>query len=179
LRGVQRQIRMESYSQQLVHIASVPMRSSRYPRSKILARSGDQPRGLMKFLCTLPEQKHYQPVQSTTPGKFIWVDKASPCLRIIASIPNPWETNLVIMPSIEKAKNDTYQYPSRLSLKCFLEETNANTLQGIVVREIVRGKFVHSINSPVQFFCFPKEGDEKSFIHSKDQQWLVYSFYNQ
>lgn len=133
----------------------------------------------MKFICTLPEEKHYQSVQSPTPGKYVWVDKGSSLIRITTPIPNPWGQKWEILPSIDKAKNDTYQYPNRLILRCFaLNENNIDTPQGKLEREIMRGKFAYSVNSPSLFFCFPVEANEQTYNRSPSQRWLIYSFYS-
>lgn len=133
----------------------------------------------MKFICTLPEQKHYQPIQSTTPGKHIWVDKATSLLRVTSSIPNPWEQQIVILPSIDKSKNDDFQYPSRLFLRCFpVDASNSNTPEGKLIREVMWGKFAYSQNSPALLFCFPQQDNEKTVIQARGQRWLLYCFYN-
>lgn len=132
----------------------------------------------MKFTCSLPEPKHYQALASSTPGKYIWIDKGSSLVQISAPMPNPWNQKLVILPTIVKAKNDTYQYPSKLNLRCFaLDETNLDVPQGKLEREIMRGKFAYSVGNPIGFYCLPLEAGEKSYVRSANQQWLLYSFY--
>lgn len=132
----------------------------------------------MKFICTLPEQKYYQPVQSTTPDQYIWVDKAANLLRIVAPVPAPWKQKWIVLPTINRSKNDTERYPNKLSLRCFaVDESNKDAPFGLIKREIVRGKFTHSQDSPVLFYSFPLEANEKTYGHSMIQQWLVYSFY--
>ncbi len=132
----------------------------------------------MKFLCTLPEQKHYLPMQSTTPGKYIWVDKATSLIRITTSIPNPWGQQVIILPSIDKSKNDGFQYPNRLFLKCFpVDESNSSTAQGKLSREIMLGKFTYSQNSPMLFFCFPFQNSEETIRPDLSGRWVLYSFY--
>jgi len=132
----------------------------------------------MKFICSLPEQKHYIPVQSPTPGKYIWVDKGSQLIRITTPSPNPWGQKWEILPSIDKAKNDTYQYPNRLILRCFaLNEDNSGTPFGKLEREIMRGKFAYSVGSPTLFYCFSLEANEQTQARSINQHWLLYSFY--
>lgn len=134
----------------------------------------------MKFLCTLAEQKYYQPMQSTTPGKYIWVDKATSLLRVTAPIPDPWGQQMVILLSIDKAKNDDFQYPNRLFLKCFpVDSSNSNTQSGKLIREVMWGKFAYSQNSPALFFCFPHQDNEKTINQLRGQLWLIYSFYDQ
>lgn len=132
----------------------------------------------MKFICTLPELKHYQPVQSQTPGKYIWVDKGCSLVQVSAPMPNPWHQKLVILLTIIKAKNNTYQYPSKLNLRCFpLDETNSDVPAGKVEREIMRGKFAYSVGNPIGFYCFALEANEQTYTRSQNQQWLLYSFY--
>lgn len=132
----------------------------------------------MKLICTLPEQKHYNPNQSTTPDQYIWVDKASNLLRIVAPVPNPWKQKWVVLPTINRSKNDTHRYPNKLSLRCFaLDESNKDEPFGSIEREITCGKFTHSQDSPVLFFSFPLEESEKTYARSTIQQWLTYSFY--
>ncbi|WP_144405751.1 hypothetical protein [Aliterella atlantica] len=132
----------------------------------------------MKFICTLPEQKHYQPVQSTTPEQYIWVDKASNLIRIVAPVPDPWKRKWVVLPTINRSKNDTERYPNKLSLRCFaLDESNQDAPKGSIEREVMHGKFTHSQNSPVLFYSFPLEENKKTYGHSIIQQWLVYAFF--
>lgn len=132
----------------------------------------------MKFICTLPEQKHYKSMQSTTPDKYIWIDKASRLLRVITPVPDPWRQKWVVLPTINTAKNDTYQYPDKLSLRCFaVDEINKDTPFGSIKREIMRGKFACSQNSPALFYCFALEANEQTQSRSLRLQWLLYSFY--
>lgn len=118
-------------------------------------------------------------MQLTTPGKYIWVDKATSLLRITAPIPNPWEQQIVILPSVDKAKNDDFQYPNRLFLRCFfVDSSNSSTQAGKLIREVMWGKFAYSQNSPALFFCFPHKDNDKTHVQSQEQRWLLYSFYN-
>lgn len=134
----------------------------------------------MKFICNLPEQKHYKPIQSNTPGKYIWVDKATSLLRITAPIPNLWEQQIVILPSVDKVKNDDFQYPNRLFLRCFpVDSSNSSAAQGKLSREVMLGKFAYSQNSPVLLFCFPFQENEKTIRPGLPMRWVLYSFYNQ
>lgn len=131
----------------------------------------------MKILCSLPESKHYRLLQSQVEGRYIWQDKASSLVRIIAPEPNPWGKQWLIMPSIQKAKNDTAQYPVRLDIKC-LEMGNSESKSRPLIREIIRGKFVYPQAAVQIFFAFPLEGDERSVARNLGQWWLLYSAYS-
>lgn len=132
----------------------------------------------MKFICALPESKHYLPLESKTEGRYYWRDKSSSLIRIITSHPVPWEREWVIMPSIQKVKNYDFEYPGKLDIKCFeITQSSAITQKGKMHRERMRGKFAYAQNSPRLVFCFPIEPNERTYMQTLAQQWLLYSFW--
>lgn len=134
----------------------------------------------MKFICTLPESNCYSPLQSNTEGRYIWQDKNTPLLRITAPTPAPWKQKLIVLPSVQKSKSDTYVFPTRLNLRCFLIGTAADeegdAIEGKIYREHMRGQFTYSQNSPVLFFSFPI-AQETVHARNPQRQWILYSFY--
>lgn len=128
----------------------------------------------MKIICKLPLSKHYR-VLSQDNGKYIWQDKVSSLLRVIAPDSHPWGKEWLMLASIQKTKNDTAQYPTRLDLKC-IQMANADQPCQPLIREIMRGKFVYP-RSPVQmFFAFPIESDARTATQNLNQWWLLYYF---
>ena len=128
----------------------------------------------MKFLCTLPEGKHYRPLQSQSEGRWIWEDKATPLVRVIAPDPQPWGKEWVVLIQIQKTKLYTYQYPARLDLKCFTSGEDA--IPAKLTREIMRGRFAYSQNSPHWFFCCKHTVMNTTVAKNPDDFWLIYSF---
>lgn len=128
----------------------------------------------MKFICTLPEVKHYSPLQSQSSGKYLWQDKASSLIRIVAPVPNPWLQEWVILPTVQKTKTSNSQYPARLDLKCFKIE-DPTIPRAKLIREIDMDKFAYTQNSPALFYCFPFSFSINN--QNENSQWLLYSFY--
>lgn len=127
----------------------------------------------MRILISLPEAKHYRPLQSQVEGRYLWQDKGSSLIRIAALDPRPWGKEWLLIPFIQKAKNDTYQYPARLDFKCLPALGGGIALP--LVREVVRGKFAYPQGPTHLFFCFPVETDEKTVARNPEQMWLLYS----
>ncbi|WP_017711135.1 hypothetical protein [Prochlorothrix hollandica] len=119
----------------------------------------------MKLVCILPDKAEYSPLQSTTPGRWIFTDKANDKLRIQSPTPNPWGKEWKIVTSMKMQKSDGSQYPYGLDLKLFPPDG-----EGIPVnldREIIKGAFAWT-KEPATFFCVFPTG--KQFF------WLCYSF---
>lgn len=123
----------------------------------------------MKILAKLPDLKHFRPLESSTPGRYLWEDKASSAIRIQSDFPDPFNRSLVIIIRQQKMKTDQSEYPYRIIFKCF--ESGDNPSPGIIVRERFKGVFAWSNSLPKYgfplFFGIPLDKNE----------WLGYSIY--
>lgn len=129
----------------------------------------------LKIIATLPDAKYYKRIESPTSGRFLWEDKSSPAVRIMADFPNPFARPIVVVISQQRMKTDLSEYPYRVVFKCF--ESGNDTIPGIIVRERFKGVFAWSQSHadaenklwfPL-FFAIPINLDKK--------EWLGYSIY--
>lgn len=122
----------------------------------------------MKFIASLPEAKHFSSMQSKTEGVWLWQDKSCSFVLVKSPVPNPWAKDWVIMPTIEKAKTDKREYPSRLTFKLFPLGEDVRKAQ--LVRSLHQGNFVHFYSNQIPglagMYMFP--------VHEK--MWLIYYF---
>ncbi|MBD0265534.1 MAG: hypothetical protein ICV78_23290 [Tolypothrix sp. Co-bin9] len=126
----------------------------------------------MKFQTySLPNPDYFTPLEPTKKGLFLWEDKANPLVRLRSPVPDPWaKSPLVILPTIEKAKTDNKEYPSRITFKLFLPSEKSFP-KAKLMRLRYRGNFVH-------FYRDNLPGMIAMYVFPTDQQkiWLVYYF---
>jgi hypothetical protein len=123
----------------------------------------------LKLLTALPEPKHYKRIESPTPGRFLWEDKASPAIRIMADFSNPFSRQLVIVISQQKMKTDLSEYPYRVVFRCF--EAGDNAIPAVIVREQFKGVYAWSQ-------AHPNYGYPLFFgVPIAEKSWLGYSIY--
>lgn len=122
----------------------------------------------MKFQASLPETKHFSPLQSKQEGVWLYQDKSCPFVRLRSPVPSPWGKEWVILPTIEKSKTDKREYPNRLTFKLFPLGEDVSKAQ--LVRLLHQGNFVHFYSSQIPdlagMYVFP----------SLEKIWLVYYF---
>jgi hypothetical protein len=121
----------------------------------------------MKIIASLPEAKHYNPLQSTVEGRWLFQDKASSAARIQAPTPDPWGQQWKIVPSMQMQKGDDSKWPYRLVIKLF--PLDGEGIPAQFERERVKGLFAWADYQPLAFYAFP----------SGEKTWLFYSFYQQ
>lgn len=139
--------------------------------------SNVKPKTVNKFIGKLPDANHYTLLPSSVAGKFLWEDKGSPLVRIEAPVPQPWNSDWIILRAFARGKSDTNAYAQRLTLKCFPVEGNQLEFPKVLIeREIYKAKFAYS--QSITLFCaaFPYL-QEQSETRASQLLWLMYSFY--
>lgn len=121
----------------------------------------------MKIKAKLPDRKYFRQVESKTPGRYLWEDKASPVFRIMADFPDPFDREVTILISPQKMKSDNSEYLYRIVLRCFESDEG---VPGLVVREQFKAVMAYSQSHCGQFPRF-------FGVMTGDKAWLGYSFY--
>ena len=129
----------------------------------------------MKFLTTLPESKHYKLI-SQKENTFIWQDKGTKHLQIRAEMPNPWGQRLIIMPSIQNSKSDTWRYPSKIILRCFEPGDTSHINEIQLIREVFKSRFYHPQGNSLYCLGFINENPDFNTDLNNIQWWVSYSF---
>jgi len=119
----------------------------------------------MKLIATLPEAKHYRPLQSNSEGRWLFEDKSQSALRIQSPTPTPWGQQWKIVLSRQEQKGDGSRWPYRLVLKLF--QPDGEGIPAELEREQVKGVFAWADHQPLAFYAFP----------TGPNLWLLYSFY--
>lgn len=130
----------------------------------------------MKFLCCLPDCKHFKAIPSTREGIYLWQDRGSKLCQIRAEFPDPWKKQIIIMPTIRNSKGDNWKYPARLLLRCFEFENSEGVIKVQLIREIFKSKFYWAQKNSFYSFGFIQENPEFNPDINNIQWWVSYSF---
>jgi len=121
----------------------------------------------LKIIASLPDGKHFRPVDSLIPGKWVWRDKASPLLQVVAPVANPWDREWPIFVSVKIGRSDMAEYPRRLDLICQTQRSPEH-LAAKIVRERSKGKLAYTLAPALFFAAIPCPGEIN---------WLLVSIY--
>ena len=116
----------------------------------------------MKVLATLPDRKHFSPIQGSERWPYQWQDKQTNLLRVCATVSNPWGQEWGVRIKVQEGKHNerNTRYPQRLDLQChpYVEERDKNIVLAKIIREAFGGKFPYSNSTNIlQFFGLPGE----------------------
>lgn len=98
----------------------------------------------MKIIAQLPPEIYYQLVGKTDPNKWVWEDRDTPAVKVIADSKDPWSKLQGLAIGVQTQKSDNYEWTYRYVIRCF--ENPQPAPQGVIEREIMRG---WAIRSPI------------------------------
>ena len=120
----------------------------------------------MKIISKLPDHRHF-PYCGKKGKWYIWQEKTTGRVKIYSTIPNPFESEMCILISLQNKKSDESIYPYGLIFKCFpLDSQNRNTPRMQLKRDVFKSEIPCSVEPTTRFWSFP----------IKDNIWLSYSF---
>lgn len=109
---------------------------------------------MLKIKAIVQEAKYFRQIQSRE-TYFQWVDVETEDIRILCSDPDPWEKEYDILFRREQSRTRAgIISPKRLNLLCF-PPVSTGILRGELVRDICKGRYVHSESATLLFFAFP------------------------
>jgi hypothetical protein len=120
----------------------------------------------MKFICQIPAAQHYR-LLSTAEGRFVYADRDTKALEIIAPTSEIWGRDWVVMTSRQQQKSDRAEYPYKLKLKLF--EAGDGAEPATLERSHEKGTFIWQQARPLTAFYFPILGRGIT-------EWVVYEF---
>lgn len=127
----------------------------------------------MKVLASLPDRKHFSPIEGLGRWHYQWQDKQTNLLRVCATVPNPWQQEWGIRVKIQEGKHNQQntRYPLRLDLQChpYNPKQDQSIIPAKIIREAFGGKFPYSnYDNILQFFGLPGE-------YEKGLVWVMIS----
>jgi hypothetical protein len=123
---------------------------------------------VLKVLATLPEAKHFRQIENKG-DRYQWCDLSCDYLRILASDPNPWDKEWLVLIRLEQGKRrEGSSFPRRLNLLCLPVVQDPQLQRAKIIRDRWGGNFAHSCEPTLLHFDFPVESKE-------GRSWLMVS----
>ena len=121
----------------------------------------------MKLIATLPEAKHYRPLQSNREGRWLFEDRGTSMFRLISPVAAPFGQPWKFVFQPQQQKTDRSQFPYRLNIKLFpVDDEDVPRCE--CRREVVKGLYAWANCPTVAFYAFPRE---------LGGMWVMYSFF--